>query len=94
MDQHKPNVESPGAGNVGWQGMGFQAIDLAHEIFPEDGVEFVIVPRNGIQALGKAWVPKGAMVVFIEPANAAHLRAQFKAQQGQPLVPFTPKIVA
>ena len=96
MDQNKPNLESPGAGNVGWQGMGFQAIDLGHEIFPEDGVDFIMVPRDGLQALGKAWVPKGAMIVFIEPAVAAQLRVQFKAASGHPLLhhPPTPKIVA
>lgn len=82
MDEQKPQVESPGGGTAVWQGMGFQAIDLAHEAFPAAGVVLMIMPKQGIEPIGQAEVPKGSIIMFIEPALAAQLRVQFKA--GQP----------
>lgn len=62
---------------------GFQAqvIDFNAEATPEQGVEIVAHALGGIEILVRVHLPKGSMLLLVDPQTAQHLRPHNRPTQ-------------
>lgn len=84
MDNIPEITGSPQAGVLSAFGMEAQVVDLSAEGTPELGVDLLIQPVGGLEVQKLATLPKGSMIMLIDPRVAAHLRAQVRSTQRKP----------